>query len=73
MLYIRIIHGIQLTSTDGTIDKYKARPVAKGFTQEYSMDYNETFALVARLSSMRALLAIEACNQMSNGCQKCLP
>jgi len=34
--------------------------VARGFTQEYGVDYEETFAPVARLSSMCALLAVVA-------------
>jgi hypothetical protein len=34
--------------------------VAIGFTQEYGVDYEETFALVALLSSVRALLAVVA-------------
>uniref|UniRef100_A0A2N9EY92 Reverse transcriptase Ty1/copia-type domain-containing protein n=1 Tax=Fagus sylvatica TaxID=28930 RepID=A0A2N9EY92_FAGSY len=39
------------TRSDGTVDRYKARLVVKGFTQEYGINYEETFALVARLSS----------------------
>uniref|UniRef100_A0A2N9ELL4 Reverse transcriptase Ty1/copia-type domain-containing protein n=1 Tax=Fagus sylvatica TaxID=28930 RepID=A0A2N9ELL4_FAGSY len=40
------------TRSDDTVDRYKARLVAKGFTQEYGINYEETFALVARLSSL---------------------
>ena len=48
------------TRSDGTIDRYKARLVAKGFTQEYVIDYEETFAQVARLSSVKTFIAISA-------------
>ena len=44
----------------GEIDKYKARLVARGFTQQYSVDYNETYAPVARLTSLRLILVIAA-------------
>ena len=46
------------TRSDGTVDRYKARPFAKGFTQEYGIDYEETFAHVAQLSSVRTLIVV---------------
>jgi transposase InsO family protein len=46
----------------GEIDKYKARLVAKGFTQIYGVDYYETYAPVARLTSFRLLLALATKN-----------
>ena len=35
-----------------SLGRYKARLVARGFTQEYSVDYFETYALIARLTSI---------------------
>uniref|UniRef100_A0A2N9E5K5 Reverse transcriptase Ty1/copia-type domain-containing protein n=1 Tax=Fagus sylvatica TaxID=28930 RepID=A0A2N9E5K5_FAGSY len=48
------------TKSNGTIERYKARLVAKRYAQEYGIDYEETFAHVARITSVRSLLAIAA-------------
>jgi hypothetical protein len=40
----------------GELDKYKARLVARGFTQIEELDYNETFAPVARMNTLRIFL-----------------
>ena len=48
------------TRSDDTVDHYKARLVSRGFTQEYGIDYEETFAPVARLSSIMTLITVFA-------------
>jgi len=45
---------------DGSVERYKARLVTKGFTQTYGMDYEETFAPIAKMNSIRVLLSIVA-------------
>ena len=43
---------------DGTIARYKARLVARNFTQAYGLDYTKTFSLVARLDNMHFILEL---------------
>jgi hypothetical protein len=47
-------------AADGSIEKYKARFVARGFSQKEGIDYEETFAPVARYTSIRTIIALAA-------------
>jgi hypothetical protein len=51
--------------SDGTVERYKARLVARGFTQRPGVDFRETFAPVARMTSIRTLLSV-ACKDDMN-------
>nr|GEW17341.1 hypothetical protein [Tanacetum cinerariifolium] len=48
------------TNMDGNIHTYKARFVAKGYTQTLGIDYEETFSPVADIRAIRILIAIAA-------------
>jgi hypothetical protein len=45
---------------DGSIEKYKARFVARGFSQKEGIDYEETFTPVAGYTSIRTIIALAA-------------
>ena len=47
-------------NADGSVNKYKARLVVEGYAQIFGVDYSETFAPVARLDTIRLVLAISA-------------
>ena len=42
----------------GSVKRYKARLVAKVFTQTYGIDYQETFAPIAKINSIRVLMSL---------------
>jgi hypothetical protein len=46
--------------TKGNVEKYKERLVARGFTQQPGIDYNETFPPVVCMDTVRVVLAISA-------------
>jgi hypothetical protein len=53
----RWVFKIKFTS-EGEIERFKARMVGQGYTQVFGIDYNETFAPVAKYKSLRILIAI---------------
>lgn len=55
------IYKIKIKS-NGEVERYK---VIRGFTQKYGINYIETFSPVVRFTSIRAILAIAAADNMS--------
>ena len=47
-------------AVDGSIEKYKARFVARGFSQVEGVDYDETFVLVATYTSIHTIITLAA-------------
>lgn len=56
------VYKVKIRS-DGTLECYKARIVARGFQQEYGRDYDKTFAPVAHMTTVQTLLAVASVRQ----------
>ena len=45
-------------AADGSVERFKARFVARGFSQKEGIDYEETFAAIARYTSIRTIVSL---------------
>lgn len=46
------------TCSDGSLERYMARLMARGFQQELDRDYDETFVHVAHMTTVHTLLSV---------------
>ena len=61
MISVKWVFKIKLNPYE-SINKHKVRLVVKGYSQQAGIDYKDTFALVARLDTVRTLIALVAQN-----------
>ncbi|KAJ4728612.1 Retrovirus-related Pol polyprotein from transposon TNT 1-94 [Melia azedarach] len=59
---VKWVHKVKQNSK-GEIERYKVRLVAKGYSQRVGIDYDEMFAPVARLETVRLIISLAAQNK----------
>ena len=60
-------------NSDGSLNRFKARLVVFANKQEYGMDYNETFAPVAKMTTVRTVISVATSKGWSlDGCKECI-
>ncbi len=47
-------------NADGSMSRYKARLITKGYAQTYGIDYEETYSPVAKMTTIRIIIAMVA-------------
>jgi hypothetical protein len=46
-------------NVDEYMSKYKAKLLTKGYAQTYGIDYDETYSLIAKMMTIRAIIVME--------------
>ncbi|GKB02728.1 retrovirus-related pol polyprotein from transposon TNT 1-94 [Tanacetum coccineum] len=67
VITLKLIYKVKLEELGGIL-KNKARLVARGYRQEEGIDFEESFALVARLEAVRIFLTYEY-DRLPDGCK----